>query len=232
MFAVLATEMVKKPDHFRADAASYEYKVIKLVEQKVNYFYIGCRNSYVEKYFTQVASWESIIDSTGQRIEVGAIIIKPFSAQSKKDGNLPKEYRLIVKRKPNKTKQVELFTQDAYEYRAILTNNFEFIEVQAAQFYNQRGSMEKQFDILKNDFGWKNMPFSTINNNTVFLYLTAMFRNIYNATLVYFSKKVKGLQPQFRMKKFIFRFIILPAKWVYRFGQYTLVIYGRLNFNT
>lgn len=232
VFNLLDQQLLRKPDHFRADAASYQYKVIKLLNKKVVHFYIGCRNSYVEKYFTKIKLWKSIIDSTGQTIEVGEITIKPFLDQSKKDSVQPKPYRLIVKRKANKTNQIGVFTKDAYEYRAILTNNFEMTPTQVAHFYNQRGNMEKQFDILKNDFGWKNMPFSTIAKNTVFLYLTAMFRNIYNTVIKYFSKKVKGLKPQFRIKKFIFRFIILPAKWVYRARQNQLRIYGNLNFYT
>jgi len=101
IFQDLETELSKKPDHFRADAASYQYKVIKLLEQKVKYFYIGCRNSYIEKHFTDIKSWESIIDTTGQTIEVGEITIEPFVRQSKKDNTLPQQYRLIVKRKPN-----------------------------------------------------------------------------------------------------------------------------------
>lgn len=232
IFCGLETELSEKPDHFRADAASYQYKVIKLLEQKVVNFYIGCRNSYIEKYFTEIESWESITDSTGQVMEIGEITVRPFERQSKKDNILPKEYRLIVKRKPNKTNQTKLFTQDAYDYRAILTNNIKYSKVEVARFYNQRGNMEKQFDILKNDFGWKNMPFSAMQNNTVFLYLTAMFRNMYNAVITHFSKKVKGLQPQYRMKKFIFRFIILPSKWIYHARQNQLRVYGRLNFNT
>lgn len=232
IFSLLETASPKKPDHFRADAASYQYKVVKLLEQKVKNFYIGCRNSYIEHYFTDVKSWGTINDSAGGKIEIGEIEIKPFIKNFKQDGIEPKAYRLIIKRTPKKTDQVAMFAQDAYDYRTIFTNNREYSAEEVARFYNQRGNMEKQFDILKNDFGWSRMPFSAMENNTVFLYLTAMFRNIYNAVINYFSKKVKGLRPQFRMKKFIFRFIILPAKWVCRSRQYQLRVYGRLNFNT
>jgi hypothetical protein len=233
IFSVLETEHPKKPDHFRADGASYQYKVVRLLEQKVKNFYIGCRNSYIEKHFTEVKSWTSITTSDKEKIEVGEVMIKPFIKNFEEEGIEPREYRLIIKRTLNKTNQVGMFTQDTYDYRAILTNkDNRHSTVEVAKFYNQRGNMEKQFDILKNDFGWSRMPFSAMENNTVFLYLTAMFRNIYNAVIHYFSKKVKGLQPQFRMKKFIFRFIILPAKWVYRSRQHQLRVYGRLNFNT
>tara|TARA_R110001583_G_scaffold86177_1_gene225398 strand:- start:4978 stop:5199 length:222 start_codon:yes stop_codon:yes gene_type:complete len=71
--------------------------------------------------------------------------------------------------------------------------------------------MEKQFDILKNDFGWGHMPFSSLADNNVFLYFAAMCRNPYNNIIKVFSKKHKGPKPNFRMKKFLFRFIILQA---------------------
>ena len=92
--------------------------------------------------------------------------------------------------------------------------------------------MEKQFDILKNDFGWNQMPFSTLQNNTVFLYLTAICRNLYNKLINHFAKITKALKPTYRIKKFLFRFIILPAKWIKRARQTQLQLYGQINFST
>lgn len=224
---LLELHLSKKPDHFRADAASYQYEVVKLLDERVDKFYIGCRNSYVEKYFSCIDSWTTTTDTTDEKMEIGEIMIKPFRKQSTEP---PKEYRLVVKRKANKSGQVDIFTNDDFEYRAILTNNFTMNAVELARFYNHRGNMEKQFDILKNDFGWNNMPFSRMNHNTVFLYLMAMCRNLYNAIIKHFAEKVKGLKPHFRLKKFIFRFIILPAKWIMHSRQKQLKIYGRLNY--
>jgi hypothetical protein len=96
---------------------------------------------------------------------------------------------LIVKRKPTDDGQLNLFTQDHYEYRAILTNNTQWTASEIAQFYNHRGYIEKRFDMLKNDFGWNNMPFSILKQNTVFLYLTAICRNLYHNIIRYFSEK-------------------------------------------
>ena len=231
MFNLLITNKINKADHFRADAASYQYDVIKLLNEKVKNFYIGCRNSYIDKYFSAISKWESIKDSCNDTIEVGEMMITPFQKQAKDDGANPKEYRLVVKRKRKKDGQMELFTQDAYEYRAIVTNNNNFSAVEIALFYNHRGNMEKQFDILKNDFGWNQMPFSTIKSNTVFLYLSAMCRNLYFNIIGHFSKKIKALKPTYRIKKFLFRFIILPSRWVYRARQNQLRIYGQLNFS-
>src|SRR5690554_8207182 len=105
-----------------------------------------------------------------------------------------------------------MFTQDAYEYRAILTNDFDQDTKSVAAFYNQRGNMERQFDILKNDFGWNNMPFSSLNKNLVFLYFTAIFRNIYNKVIQYYSERNRFLKPNTSMKTFILRFITSPAQ--------------------
>ena len=94
LFSLWKAHSLRKPDHFRADAASYQCDVIRLLENEVNYFYIGCRNSYVEKYFSQVSHWEPLYDEKEEFMEVGEIKITPFQNQTKK----PKQYRLIVKR--------------------------------------------------------------------------------------------------------------------------------------
>jgi hypothetical protein len=231
MFALLKSKGIKKVDHFRADAASYQYDVISLVEKQVKNFYIGCRNSYIEKHFPQITRWESMIEGSNEKMEVGEMTITPFQQPARKVKKAARQYRLIVKRKLKEDGQLNLFTQDAYEYRAILTNNTILSALEIARFYNHRGNMEKQFDILKNDFGWNHMPFSIMKNNTVFLYLTAICRNLYYHIIHYFSKRVNTLKPTFRVKNFLFRFIILPAKWIKRSRQYQLRIYGKINFS-
>lgn len=231
MFALLRSQGIRKVDHFRADAASYQYEVISLLEEEVGNFYIGCRNSYIEKYFAKVEKWENMTDSTGETFQVGELIMTPFQQSARRVNQTPQEYRLVIKRKLNKDSQLNLFTQDAYEYHAILTNNREWSAQQIVCFYNHRGNMEKQFDILKNDFGWNHMPFSHLKSNTVFLYLTAICRNFYVHIIHHFAQRVKGLMPSFRVKKFLFRFILLPAKWIKRSRQYQLRLYGNVNFS-
>jgi len=144
----------------------------------------------------------------------------------------PKEYRLIVKKKPNKDGQINLITQEAFEYRAIITNDFDKDPKDVLEFYNNRGAMEKQFDILKNDFGWNHMPFSSLAKNNVFLILMAMCRNIYHTIIQRFAQKFEGVKSTFRIKRFIFKIIIIPAKWIYRSRQAFLKIYGHIAFKT
>lgn len=226
MFRMLKSNGIDKADHFRADAASYQYDIIKLLDENVKNFYVGCRNSYVEKFFPLISEWVKMEDNFGI-FEVGSMLIRPFRKQAKDSGHTNKEFRLVVKRKLKSDGQLDLLTQDAYEYRGILTNNFHLSSIEIVRFYNHRGNMEKQFDLLKNDFGWNNMPFSTIKNNSVFLYLTAICRNLYSVNIVYFSDKFKSLEPTFRLKKFLFRFIILPAKWVKQGRQIKLRVYNK-----
>lgn len=232
LFKLLESNNIKSINHFRADAASYQYDVIDLLDKEVSNFYIGCRNSYIEKYFSEITEWQTINDSCDEPIEIGEINIVPFQQQAKKQGKVAKQYRLVVKRKPKKDGQYDIFTQDAYQYRAILTNNNDYKATEIALFYNHRGNMEKQFDIMKNDFGWNNMPFSKLNQNTVFLYFTAMCRNLYEKIIHYFSMKTRTLKPTYRIKKFLFRFIIIPAKWVMRARQPHLNLYGQVSFST
>jgi hypothetical protein len=92
-------------------------------------------------------------------------------------------------------------------------------------FYNQRGASEKIFDELNNDFLWKNLPFSFLNENTVFMMIMAMCRNFYLAIVENFSKKLDFIEPNFRLKKFIFRFVVVPYKWIKKGGQKTLKLF-------
>jgi len=227
MFRQLRQNNVKPIDNFRADAASYQLKVIKTVNKYCSNFFIGGRNSYVEKYFGTITDWTETKDSKGNKVFVGETEFTPFG-KHKHNQN----YRLIIRKRKNKSKQTDLFTQDDYEYRAIVTNNKGKTAIEVYRFYNQRGAMEKQFDILKNDFGWNNMPFSSLANNNVFLYFTAICRNLYNNIIKIFSRKYNGLQPNFRMKKFLFRFIILPSNWITIGRQKILSIYGQIHYKT
>jgi len=134
-----------------------------------------------------------------------------------------------VKRSDN---QINAFTNEAYNYSAVLTNDWSKTKNEVAEFYNQRGVIEKEFDVLKNDFGWDNLPFSKLEQNTVFLLFTAICRNLYHYIITQFSAKFKHLEPSFRIKKFIFRFVTTPAKWILNSRQYKFRIYGNIHFKT
>ncbi len=65
-----------------------------------------------------------------------------------------------------------MFTSDAFVYRSILATDGQSTEEQVIGFYNQRGSREKFFDVMNNDFGWKYLPCTFMYENTVFLIIT------------------------------------------------------------
>lgn len=52
-------------------------------------------------------------------------------------------------------------------------------EEEVIRFYNARGASERNFDVQNNDFGWAHLPFSFMNENAVFMLLTAMIKNFY-----------------------------------------------------
>lgn len=220
---------------FRADGGSYVYEVLKVVVKYTNNFYIRARMSVrLATAITKIKQWKMV--KIGNEICYrGEIEFTPFVRAARKDiakGVKLKTYRLVVTKTERKDKQTNLFTQDNFLYSAILTNNTGKSINEVVSFYNQRGTTEREFDVLKNDFGWKQMPFSKLEQNTVFLIFTAMCRNLYQYIITRFSKIYRNLKANFRIKKFIFRFICIPAKWIKTARQHKLKIYGNIHFKT
>lgn len=69
---------------------------MKSLNKKSEFVYLGCRNSYVEKYFTQVQDWTTTIHELGE-MQVGSITITPFSQQASEHRTTLRLYRLLVK---------------------------------------------------------------------------------------------------------------------------------------
>ncbi|HRO08274.1 MAG TPA: transposase [Saprospiraceae bacterium] len=145
------------------------------------------------------------------------IYYKPFKEDT--------EYRYVVSREPNPTGQIDVFSGDSYTYRAIITNDTEMTDKEVIIFYNQRGGSEKIFDELNNDFGWAKIPFSFLNENTVYMMLMAMCRNFYISMIEKMSNKIPFIQTSFRLKKFILRFVVVPFKWIKQGGQKRLKLF-------
>ena len=153
-------------------------------------------------------------------------------AKKEKKEDLLKTYRLVVTKEKRRDGQINLFTGEAFDYYGIITNDEKMSNGQIVNFYNQRGAREKEFDVLKNDFGWDKLPFSRLDYNAVYLIVTAMCRNVYSHIISRFSRIFKGLSPNFRIKKFIFRFVCIPAKWIRNSRSWKLRIYGYPSFKT
>ena len=233
MFSLLLEQGIKI-DKFRADGGSYNFSILRVVNKYVGKFYIRANmNSSLEEAISQVEKWEKI-ELEERDIYRGSTAYSPFRkiAKRRKQKELVKQYRLVVSKEPRDDGQLNVFTGEAYNYKAVLTNDFEASDDEVVFFYNQRGAIEREFDVIKNDFGWNNMPFSKLEQNTVFLILSAICRNIYQYIIIDFSKHHKLLKPHYRIKKFIFRFICRPAKWVYNGRQYKLRVYSDIAFKT
>jgi len=221
-------------DNFRADGASYQLSTLHVISDNCKRFYIRTRMSQTLHHaIEQISNWKQI--KIGNEIAYrGDTIFAPFAsiAKREKKEHLLKSYRLVVTKINRNDRQVNMFTKEACNYFGILTNDEEMTNDQIVCFYNKRGAMEKEFDVLKNDFGWNNMPFSNLSDNTVFLIVMAIARNLYEYIIHVFSQRFNFLAPSFRIKKFIFRFICIPAKWIKHARYNYLKIYGEMAFKT
>ena len=173
-------------DTFRADTASYQVDIIDFLNTKVNRFFIrACMSGALAKKIQEIKEWKKV--ETGKEVVFRAEInFTPFIRTLKRRKQLHrlKEYRLVLTKVERNDKQINLFTKDAFLYSAILTNDTSLTTDQVVDVYFQRGAIEKEFDVLKNDFGWNNLPFSKLEQNTVFLLFTAMSRNIYQYIII------------------------------------------------
>jgi len=201
----------------RMDCGSFTQNVIEKVASNCRSFYIRAQKcDNLLQQLKTVTSWKTI-EINHKKVEVCSLDYKPF--------NKEKSYRYVVSRELNDTGQIDVFQQDAFIYRAIITNDSALSEQEIIEFYNQRGASEKIFDELNNDFGWKRLPFSFLNQNTVYMMVMAMCRNFYLYLVDKISKKVTFIKSSFRLKKFIFRFIVVPSKWIKKSGQITLKLF-------
>lgn len=211
---------------FRADSASYQQKVVELVNKKSQYFYIrAMRCATMEQRISQLPkqAWKKIRLGI-QEMEVAQIEdYRPFGGK--------KAYRLVVSRIKRKDGQTGLFTGGAHTYRAILTDDDQWGNGQIVSFYNQRGAAERTFDAMNNDFGWSKLPCSFLNENTAFMIMTALYANLYQFILAAFSQKLSWVEDNFRLKKFVFRFITVAAKWIKTGRQYVLKLYTQKDYS-
>ncbi|MFT6336486.1 MAG: hypothetical protein ACI86M_001188 [Saprospiraceae bacterium] len=104
-------------------------------------------------------------------------------------------------------------------------------DLQVILFYNKRGHSERTFDKMNNDFLWNKLPFSFLEENTVFLIVMAICRNLYHFLLKHISEKLDFVKPNFRIKKFIFRFMIVPAKWIKQARSRVLKLFSNKQYH-
>lgn len=211
---------------FRADCGSYSKEIVETIDAHSNLFYrraSNCESAYTE--FAELDGWKTI-EINYQKGEVRSVKFNWFMEE--------KGYRLVIQRTRIEHEPDIFGDTFSYVYRCILTNDWEMSEKVIIEYYNQRGARERDFDAPNNDFGWSHLPCSFLNENTVFLLLMAMCKNFHTAILYEIGKVFYNIKPKHRLKKFIYRFISVPAKWVRTARTHVLRLftdrpYDRLN---
>ncbi|MDR2972462.1 MAG: IS1380 family transposase [Bacteroidales bacterium] len=201
----------------RMDAGSYSKEIVEVVDKYSNFFYIRANKcETLTEEIRQITDWK-IVEINYTEYQVASIPFTRFLTD--------RNYRLVIMGEKTNDSQLEIFEGEKFNYRCILTNDHQATEKEIIEYYNQRGSSEKIFDIQNNDFGWKHLPSSNMNANTVYLIITAMLKNFYNYLVRKVSKVFTDILPTSRLKRFIFRFIEVSGRYVYRGRQWILQLY-------
>ena len=201
----------------RMDAGSYSKDIVEIVAKHSQLFYIRANKcETLTEQIKQITDWQTV-EINYINYQVATI---PFTNFLKEDG-----YRLVIMREKSDDVQLDIFEGEKFKYRCILTNDHKSTEKEVIEYYNQRGSSEKIFDIQNNDFGWNHLPTSNMNANTVYLIITAMLKNFYNYIVKKVSTVFTDILPTSRIKRFIFRFIAVVGRYVYRGRQWILQLY-------
>lgn len=206
-----------KINRSRMDAGSYSKDIINEVASNSKLFYIRANKcAELFRQIIEIEKWETV-EINYKIYEVASISFTQFFEEE--------NYRLVIMREKSDDNQIDMFTGDTYIYRSILTNDWQSTEKGVIEYYNQRGSSEKLFDVMNNDFGWKHLPCSFMNENTVYLIIMAMAKNFYNYFVENVAKYFEGILPTTRLKRFIFRFISVAGKWIYTGRQWVLKLF-------
>ena len=205
------------------DCGSFNKSVIPIVESNSEYFYIRAqRCASLYEIITNINNLETV-EIGFKEYELASIEYAPFG--------LDTTYRYLISREKNNDAQGDLFTGDNFTYRAIMTNNREMTNSEIVEFYNDRGESERLFDEMNNDFLWKKMPFSFLQENTVFIVMMAIGRNLFHFVTESVSSKIDFIKPNFKLKKFIFRFMLVPSKWIKRGRQQILKLFSTREYH-
>lgn len=217
-YELLLSEDIKV-NRSRMDAGSYSKEIIDVVDNYSKLFYIRANKS--ENLFekiNEITDWQNV-EINYKEYEVASIKFTQFYEE--------RNYRLVIMREKSDNLQLDLFTEDNFKYRTILTSDLESTEKEVIEYYNQRGCSEKIFDIMNNDFGWKHLPASFLDENNAFMIITAMIKNFYNYFVGIVSTIFDGIEPTTRLKRFVFKFITVAGKWVYQSRQWILKLFTK-----
>jgi hypothetical protein len=190
---------------FRSDAAAFSSKVFKLCDSKEISYYIRGRVSQELILEARLVKKWKLFKCNGIEYELASIWLTPQ--------RMGKPQRHVVSRCKSNNQTPSHKKDRGYRYQCIVTNDEAMDDRKVVRFYNQRGSIERNFDDLKNNFNWSRLPFSFLNENTVFLIISAIASIIYRFSLKKFSRTMKFVKRTWRLKNFRFHFINVAAWW-------------------
>jgi Transposase DDE domain group 1 len=195
----------------RMDAASYQKEVIYYLLSIGKKFFIRVANTDEMKDDFKIAAWQKV-EMHGRTEEMASVEFFPFENVNK--------FRFVITRFDKGTNPKE----PDYVYRGIITNEMEkklqspeyvLSDFDVVRFYDQRGDSENNFKDLLNDFNWKRVPFSDMNHNLVFLYVSAMAKCLYQFCIEQFSSYSAELKSNYKLKNFNARFIRpVQVQWI------------------
>lgn len=221
-FANLASQGIHI-EHFRADSASYQKDVVDLVSQKATNFYIRIIDSPAfREHCGKIDNWETI-KINHEKKEVATTNFAPFKGAI--------EYRIVVTRALKKDAQLDLFSESAYNYFGIMTNNIPLCNKEVIEFYNDRGDAENSNRYLLNDFNVHHLPFPDMDTNTVFMYLMAMCSILFEwIKTILVKNKTPKIKLNMRVKAVFFRYVSVATQFINHAREKVLQVFSAQNY--
>lgn len=203
----------------RMDSASYNFSLMNYLDTRGKDFFI--RSYHSTKMHAEIKDpslkWEKIQMGT-ETLMVTSMLYNP-------DGKFCRDFRLVVGKRELYSNAVRNRYDEKEFIFGIITNDYSMTDKEVIAFYNKRGDMERNFDQLLNDFNWRRLPFSFMNQNLTFMYVSAICKVIYHHVLDSFSKTFTDLKNNIRLKKFIGIFMNVVSAWEQVGGEWKLELY-------
>jgi len=199
---------------FRADAASYQSEIFELMtEENITIFVRAENNPDLMDFikYHRSNAWDTVTLKY-DTFEICSFEYTPFSAQKSYRKN-QKEYRIVTARRPRADGKPHHITGEPYVYRSIITDDQNISDLEVIATYNQRGAIERNFDVLNNDWNWNKLPFSFLSENTAFMIITAMGLVMYKYIVELFADRVDWIEETDRLKRFRYNVISVAGEW-------------------
>lgn len=195
----------------RIDSAGFNFELIENLNELSVIFYIRAVSSEQRNIeFGKIKDWRRVYIGR-QLMEVSEIMYEGW--------------RYVVWRKPITGGQKELFSNSEYKYFSVITNDSKNSAEWVLRFYANRGSYERCFDYLNNDWGWGKLPFRSMGENAVWMSVCAFCNNLFEIVKKELSQKFTWVSQSFRTKRFVLEFLAVPAKLVKRSRSWILTLF-------